>query len=317
MTFWQGRTVAITGGSGSFGKAFTRFLLSQDIRAVRILSRGEHRQAEMEAKLPDSRLRFILCDVRDRSHLRRAFDGCSIVIHAAALKRIEKSEYNAIEFLLTNTIGAVNVVEAALDAGVERVIALSTDKASAPITHYGVTKLAAERIFAAANRYGGDKVAAVVTRYGNVFGSEGSVLPLWIKQRDSGEPLTITDAAATRFWMTMGEAVSLVAYAAELGISGTVIIPKLPAVRMVDVAEAVAPGRPRKIIGMRGVEKMAESLISADESALASEVDGYNVLGLPCPSGIPERYASDNRQSFLSIEEIRTRIPQAMEEANA
>lgn len=259
----------------------------------------------MEGRFADDRLRFILCDVRDRDRLRRAFDGCRTVIHAAALKRVERGEYNAIEFLLTNTVGAVNVVEAALDAGVRRVVALSSDKASAPVTHYGVTKLAAERIFATGNAYGGDRTDYITVRYGNVFGSAGSVLPLWVQQRDAGQPLTVTDPGASRFWMTMPEAVALVDFAAQQGLSGTVLIPKLPAVRMVDVAEAVAPGHPTRIVGMRGAEKVHESLISVDEAPLASEVGAHYLLGLPHPTGIPERYASDNRERFLSVEEIR------------
>lgn len=314
-SFWSGRTVAVTGASGSFGSAFIRFLLAQDVRAVRAIARGEKRLAELDARLDDRRVRIQIGDVVNRDAMRRRFDGCSVVVHAAALKRVDLSEYNAIEFTRTNTMGAVSVVEAALDAEVERVVALSTDKASAPVTHYGITKAAAERVFLAANAYGGNTTVFLGTRYGNVFGSAGSVLSTWIEQRDAGVPLTMTDIEATRFWMTMNEAVALVDRAARDGLAGTIIIPKLPAVRMVDVAEAIAPGHPTCVIGMRGVEKVHESLISEDEAPLAMEYADHYLLGLPGASGIEGRYASDNRGSFLTVREIAERIPQAMAEA--
>ena len=320
MTFWEHKTVCITGATGSFGNAMARALLSQNVKAVRCLSRDELKQSEMEQRFRDPRLRFLLGDVRDRSRLHRAFDGCDVVINAAALKRVDKGSYDPTEFVATNVVGAQNIVEAALDAGVGRVVSLSTDKASAPLTLYGATKLVAEQIFRAANAYGGKRCDFLTVRYGNVVGSRGSLVPMLMEQAKTGT-VTLTDERMTRFWMTLGDAVRLVCRAAEHGHPGTTLIPMLPAARVVDIIEAVAPGCAVEVIGIRGAEKLHESLISEDEAPYAwrgwmcMDAPEDYVLGLPAAPGIEGRYASDNRGGFLSVGEIRGRIPQAMLES--
>lgn len=246
-------SILITGGTGSFGRAFARQMLDSGVGRVCIYSRGEHAQADMRAEFGDNeRLRWFIGDVRDRDRLRRAMQGVYTVVHAAALKRIEVGHYNPIEMVKTNVQGAVNVIEAAADAGVHQVVALSSDKAYQPISAYGQTKALAESLFLAANAT--HPPAFHVTRYGNVAGSAGSIIPLW---RSAADP-KITDPDCTRFWMTMEEAVKLVVKTANEPPTGSPVIPVLPAYRLGDLAEAM--GVDPKVVGLNMWEKMHEGM---------------------------------------------------------
>ncbi len=232
------KSILITGGTGSFGRAFTQRLLADGVQRIAILSRGEHAQAEMAASLPNDRLRFFIGDVRDRDRLRRAFDGCDTVIHAAALKRIEVGQYNPTEMVKTNILGAINVIEAAQDAGVHRVVALSSDKAFEPISPYGQSKALAESLFLNANT-SSPRTTFRVVRYGNIAGSRGSVIPRWLGMVKRGElTVPVSDPDCTRFWMYQHEAVSLVLRAVETN-ERDILIPHLPAYRLGDLAEVM------------------------------------------------------------------------------
>lgn len=260
------RSVLISGGSGSFGRAFVKRLLALPsdyghlAERICVYSRGEQAQAAMRAEIgDDERVRYFIGDVRDQERLRRALRGCTALIHAAALKRIEVGQYNPSEMVKTNVDGAMNVIAAASKEGVERVVALSTDKAYQPISPYGQTKALAEALFLAANReYGWPKCA--VTRYGNVSGSAGSVIPVWRAAIAAGEPLRITDPTCTRFWMTMTEAVDLVLDTAMTMQGGELVIPTLPAYCLADLAEAMRPGGPIIVTGLPSWEKKAEGM---------------------------------------------------------
>jgi UDP-N-acetylglucosamine 4,6-dehydratase len=261
-------SILITGGTGSFGQAFTRAALDRGVERICVYSRGERCQAEMREQLPDSRLRWFIGDVRDRDRLRRAMEGCDVVIHAAALKRIEIGEYNPSEMVRTNVGGALNAIEAAQDAGVQRVVALSTDKACEPVNAYGASKLMAEKLFLAANNTTG-KLGPVycVTRYGNVAGSNGSVIPTWRRMIDGGVlEVPVTDPECTRYWMTMREAVELVWEVATSSVAliRDVIVPCLPAYRLGDLAAAMGVGM--RIVGLRDGEKLHESMLCGQTS---------------------------------------------------
>jgi len=260
-------SVLITGGSGAFGTAFARRLLTDGCDRVCIFSRGEKRQAEMRDEFgSDARLRWFIGDVRDRDRLKRAMDGVELVVHAAALKRIEVGHYNPIEMVNTNVMGAVNVIEAAQDAGVARVVALSTDKAWQPVSAYGHSKAMAESLFLAANNTGRTRFA--VTRYGNVSGSSGSVIPRWRKMiADGVQALPVTDPECTRFWMLMSEAVELVVSTAKTMRGGELAIPELPAYRVGDLAEAM--GVPYVVTGLHGWEKKHEGMRDGMTSDIA------------------------------------------------
>ena len=249
-------SILITGGSGSFGKAFTAYALERGVERVCIFSRGEHAQAEMRALYPnEDRLRWFVGDVRDRDRLRRAMEGVEVVIHAAALKRIEVGHYNPVEMVKTNVMGAINVIEAAQDAHVRKVVALSTDKAYQPISPYGYSKAMAESLFLAAT----SKWAQfAVTRYGNVAGSAGSVIPKWREILKTSDTVPVTDPDCTRFWMTMGEAVELVARTIEAMEGGELAIPRLPAYRLGDLAEAM--GAKMSVTGLNEFEKKHEGM---------------------------------------------------------
>lgn len=252
----------ITGGTGSFGQAFTRRLLdTNQANRVAILSRGEHAQADMAERFNDRRLRFLVGDVRDRARLRRAFDTVDVVIHAAALKRIEVGFYNPSEMVQTNIDGAINVIEAAMDAGVRKVVALSSDKAWQPISPYGQSKALAETLFR--NAYQGQTKFAV-TRYGNVWKSRGSVVPRWLEVLKTSDTVNVTDPEATRFYMTMDEAVDLVLDTVKTMRGGELNIPKLPAYRLADLAEAM--GAKMNIIGMPEWEKRHEGMCDGNTS---------------------------------------------------
>lgn len=270
-------TILVTGGTGSFGSAFVRRILEdhQPV-SVRILSRGEERQRQLKADLDDDRVRFLLGDVRDRDRLTLASRGVDVIIHAAALKQIPACEADPFECVQTNVIGAENVVWAAIANGVPRTISLSSDKACHPVNLYGSCKLTAEKIITAANTY--DHIARFAsTRWGNVIASTGSVIPLFKAQAETGE-ITITDEAMTRFWMTLDQAVDFVLESLERMKGGEIFIPRMESKRVVDLAEEVAPGVPRRIIGIRPGEKIHEVLITSDEARHTRAFPGYFVV---------------------------------------
>jgi UDP-N-acetylglucosamine 4,6-dehydratase/5-epimerase len=267
VNVFEGRTILLTGGTGSFGQHFTRTALQRwNPAAIRVFSRDELKQSVMERQIDDERLRFLLGDVRDRDRLRRAVDGVDIVIHAAALKQVPACEYNPFEAVRTNILGAQNVAEVCIDAGVRRAVALSTDKAVSPTNLYGATKLCAERLFVQANVYAGTHQTRLsCVRYGNVVGSRGSVMPLFTDQAASGE-LTVTDERMTRFWITLDQAVQFVADSVGRMQGGELFIPKIPSMRVLDLAEAVAPGVPIRYTGIRPGEKLHEALLTPEEA---------------------------------------------------
>jgi UDP-N-acetylglucosamine 4,6-dehydratase len=297
---WAGATVLVTGGTGTFGQAFTRHLLgSTRVGALRIFSRDELKQWEMRRRLDDERLRFLIGDVRERDRLLRAFDGVDVVIHAAALKQVPAAEYNPFEAVKTNIVGAENVVDAAIERGVGRVLALSTDKAANPVNLYGATKLCAEKLFVQGNAYvGTHRTRLACVRYGNVAASRGSVVPLFLEQRASGR-VTLTDRRMTRFWITVRQAVELVQRSIERMHGGELFVPKLPSIRIVDLIAAAAPGCAVDEVGIRPGEKLHETLVTSDEARRAvEEADGFIVL----PEHQPELsgpYASRQRREEM------------------
>ncbi|HKX06078.1 MAG TPA: UDP-N-acetylglucosamine 4,6-dehydratase (inverting) [Methylomirabilota bacterium] len=308
----------VTGGTGSFGNKFVEIMLRKyhPARLV-IFSRDELKQSEMMTRFSDPSLRFFVGDVRDCERLERAMHGVDIVFHAAALKQIPSCEYNPFEAIQTNVMGTKNVIDAAIDQGVKRVVAISTDKAVNPINLYGATKLCAEKLTVQGNAYGharGTLLSAV--RYGNVIGSRGSVIPLFREQRASGT-VTVTDPAMTRFWLRLEQGVEFVIGCAEGMQGGEIFVPKIPSMRIVDLVEAVAPGCRVEVIGIRPGEKLHEILISEDESRQAYEFDDRFILEPLFPSWTltpPEggkrpppgyRYSSDTNQWWLSKAEMR------------
>lgn len=262
-----GKVVLVTGGTGSYGRAVVRRLLaSYAPRKVIILSRDEQKHYQMQQDFADERLRFFVGDVRDRQRLLRAFDGVDVVLHSAAMKHVPLAEYNPVEAIRTNIGGAENVIDAALERKVRRVVALSTDKAASPVNLYGATKLCMEKLFVAANSYAGaGETRFAVTRYGNVVGSKGSVVPLFAEQRKTGE-VTITDPSMTRFWITMPQAVDLSLHALASMHGGEVFVPKIPTADLATLARAVAPEAKQRIVGIRPGEKLHEMLITPDEA---------------------------------------------------
>jgi UDP-N-acetylglucosamine 4,6-dehydratase/5-epimerase len=274
----DGKSVLVTGGTGSFGKAFVEKALTSKAKKVIVFSRDEQKHYQMERLFTDKRVRFFVGDIRDRDRLQTALRDVDIVVHAAAMKHVPICEYNPIEAVQTNVNGARNLIEAAMANNVERVIALSTDKAVSPANLYGATKLCMEKLLIAANAYAGDRHTRFsVVRYGNVMGSAGSVIPLFRNQMKNGK-LTITDARMTRFWIEMPEAVALVLRGLELMTGGEIFIPKLPTSDIETLAEAVAPGTPRTVVGIRPGEKLHETLISSEEARRTSDVDDLLVI---------------------------------------
>src|SRR5258705_1861831 len=301
--------ILITGGSGSFGQAFTKRLLDDNLAdRIVIYSRGEHLQEDMARRFDDNRLRFFIGDVRDQSRLQMAMNGIDTVIHAAAMKVVPIAEYNPFECVLTNIHGAENVCRASLAAGVDRVIGLSTDKAVSPLNLYGATKLAAEKIFVAANNISAGRCSYSVCRYGNVVGSRGSVVPLFDKLSRLREELPITDPRMTRFWMTMDQAVDLVLSSLGMMKGREIFIPKLPSMRVVDLATAMAPDLGMKIVGIRPGEKLTEFLMTKEESYLALEAHDRYILNPDVSNNIKPgfRYSSDTNAKFLTVEQLRT-----------
>ena len=316
---WPHITVLVTGGTGSFGQQFARVLLrDHHPQKLIVFSRDELKQHEMRVNGFDHpNIRFFLGDVRDVDRLRRAMQGVDVVVHAAALKQVPAAEYNPIEAVMTNIIGARNVVDAALDCGVKKVLALSTDKAVNPVNLYGATKLVAEKLFVQANAYSGTGPTRFsCVRYGNVLGSRGSVIPLFLQQRKTGK-VTITDPKMTRFWLTLDQGVQFVVNAIERMVGGEVFVPKLPSMSMGDLAEAVAPGCEVEEIGIRAGEKLHEVLISEDESRNVQELEDMFVIapshpwwkqsqpppGRTLPSSF--RYASDTNEHWITADELQ------------
>jgi len=309
------KSILVTGGTGSFGKQFIKTVLKRySPKKLIVFSRDELKQHEMRCNGFDHRcLRYFIGNVRDRNRLYRAFDGIDIVVHAAALKQVPTAEYNPFEAIKTNVLGSENIIDAAIDRDVTKVIALSSDKACSPINLYGATKLCAEKLFAAANNYAGEKhpTRFSTVRYGNVVGSRGSVIPFFLEKRDSGT-IPITDERMTRFWITLEQAVELVLYGLETMEGGEVFVPKIPSMRIVNLARAIAPNCDIEFVGIRPGEKLHETLITKDEARYTRELDSYYVIhsngkiGKPCADR--EQYSSDNNTEWLTIQELRRMV---------
>ena len=313
------KVVLVTGGTGSFGRKFVEIALGEGSpKKVIVFSRDELKQFEMAQRVSDPRIRFHLGDVRDRDRLARSFEGVDVVIHAAALKQIPAAEYNPFEAIKTNVLGAENVISAALDAGVQRVIALSTDKAAAPINLYGATKLCSDKLFIAGNAYAGGKQTRLsVVRYGNVVGSRGSVIPFFREKRKEGK-IPITDPRMTRFWITLEQGVRFVIACLDRMHGGELFVPMIPSMRVVDLAEAIAPGCKLDIVGIRPGEKLHELMIGEDDARRGvDDGDHFTLLpefpwwnggspGTPLPEGFS--YRSDTNTQWLSVKELRQMV---------
>jgi UDP-N-acetylglucosamine 4,6-dehydratase/5-epimerase len=320
---WKDQVVLVTGGTGSFGKKFIKILLEEkQPKKVIVFSRDELKQHEMQVGgYNQENLRYFIGDIRDRERLLRAMHGVDIVVHAAALKQVPACEYNPMEAIKTNIMGTANVVEAALDAGVKKVLMVSTDKAVSPANLYGATKLAAEKLTIQSNAYaGGSATRFSCVRYGNVVGSRGSIVPLFLKQRAGGR-ITVTDDRMTRFWLSLDQGVRFVITCIEQMEGGEVFIPKIPSTKVVDLAKAIAPNAEINIIGIRPGEKLHEMLISEDEARHTIELDKMFVVqpaeatwfgyswkdkGTPLKEGY--FYSSDNNAEWLDIEGIKKYI---------
>ena len=324
----NGKSILITGGTGSFGKKFVETILLQypEVERLVVFSRDELKQFEMAQRFSDEafrQIRYFIGDVRDRERLSKAMEGIDIVIHAAALKQVPTCEYNPFEAIKTNIHGAQNVIEAAIDCGVKQVVALSTDKAAAPINLYGATKLCSDKLFVAANNFKGKRdIKFSVVRYGNVMGSRGSVIPFFLEKRSEGV-LPITDERMTRFNITLEDGVKLVLYALENMWGGEIFVPKIPSYKITEVADAVAPVCEKKIVGIRPGEKLHEEMITITDALSTVEFDKYFVIlpsiplwnidkftaffkGKLCSDGFC--YNSGTNSEWLSVEEIRALI---------
>jgi len=322
---WKNKVILVTGGTGSFGKKFIELMLAEYQPAKLIVfSRDELKQHEMRAGGFDHpKLRYFIGDVRDQMRLKRAMHGVDIVVHAAALKQVPACEYNPMEAVKTNILGSSNVVEAALDAGVQKVMALSTDKAVNPVNLYGATKLASEKLFIQSNTYAaGTATRFSCVRYGNVVGSRGSVIPIFIKQRQNGQ-LTITDERMTRFWLTLEQGVRFVVHSIEQMRGGEVFVPKIPSTRIIDLAKVIAPDASFNVIGIRPGEKLHEVLINEDEARTTIELEDMYVVqptaalwfgydwqqnGQALPDGF--RYTSETNPLWLTFTQISEIIAQ-------
>jgi len=328
----NGKAVLVTGGSGSFGTAFVEMVLHRfpDVKRLVIYSRDELKQYEMAQRFPEAKhpaLRFFLGDVRDKDRLRRGLEGVDIVIHAAALKQVPAAEYNPFECIKTNVLGAQNLIEAALDTGVRHLVALSTDKAAAPINLYGATKLCSDKLFIAANNIKGNRdICFSVVRYGNVMGSRGSVIPFFLDRRKSGV-LPITDPAMTRFNILLEEGVDMVLWALANATGGEIFVPKIPSYRVVDVAEAIAPEAEKKIVGIRPGEKIHEEMITASDSLYTVDLGKYYAILPSSDPRIVERYCAERgakpappgfsynsgtNDIFLTVDDLRVLVSEQM-----
>lgn len=319
--YLNGKTVLITGGTGSFGKRFVQMVLEKyAVKKLIVFSRDELKQYEMQQQIQDGRLRFFIGDVRDPERLHRAFHGVDMVVHAAALKQVPACEYNPIEAVKTNIMGAQNIINAAVDNGVCKVIALSTDKAANPINLYGATKLCSDKLFIAGNAYSG--VAATkfgVVRYGNVIGSRGSVIPLFKEQAKTGL-LTITDKKMTRFWITLEKGVEFVLHCLEIMQGGELFIPKIPSMNILDLANAIAPKCKCKVTGIRPGEKLHEVLLPEGEAYRALEFKDMYIVEPDVDIfeqwrhrggkrvGQDFEYASDTNKKWLTMNQLQALI---------
>ena len=325
------KSVLITGGTGSFGKKFVETILRDypNVKKIVIYSRDELKQFELKQKYPEKdyhQLRFFIGDVRDGERLKHACEGIDVIIHAAAIKQVDTAEYNPDECIKTNVHGAQNVINAALQTGVKHVVALSTDKACAPINLYGATKLTSDKLFTAANNISGSKdIRFSVVRYGNVMGSRGSVIPFFINKRDSGvKELPITDMRMTRFNISLQAGVDLVMFAIGHHLGGEIFIPKIPSYHIVDVAKAIAPNLPQVEVGIRPGEKLHEEMITATDAMNTIDLGRYYAI-LPSVSFkhqreeylehhqaklVPEgfHYSSDQNEEWETVESLRTKI---------
>lgn len=324
MSVLNESSILITGGTGSFGKAFLQEILAtHNPRRIAILSRDELKQSEMRAHFTDKRIRWFLGDIRDKDRLIRAFHGVDYVVHAAALKQVDTAEYNPFEYVKTNVLGSQNVIDAAIDTGVKKVVALSTDKASSPINLYGATKLTADKLFVAANNYSYSFGTAMsVVRYGNVMGSRGSVIPFFQRLISEGKPLPITDPNMTRFWITLPQAVQFVIDSFDQMQGGELYVPRIPSMRIMDLVEALKPGAETYVVGIRPGEKLHEEMIAADDSyRTLRQSDRYVVQptvkewwfkdseGEAVPEGFS--YSSNTNDQWLSIPELQQWIKQS------
>lgn len=337
MQMLNNSSILITGGTGSFGKGFVKTILARypDVKRLVIFSRDELKQFEMSQQFPMSKygaLRYFIGDVRDADRLRRAMEGIDIVIHAAALKQVPAAEYNPFEYIKTNVLGAQNVVEACLDTNVKRVVALSTDKAAAPINLYGATKLCSDKLFTAANNIKGHRdLRFSVVRYGNVMGSRGSVVPFFQELHKTGV-LPITDPAMTRFNISLQDGVDMVLWALEHAQGGEIFVPKIPSYRITDVAKAIGPDCEHPVIGIRPGEKIHEEMITSSDSfntvdlgryfailptAGAHSVESYCAAhgGRPVPPGYA--YNSGSNPDFLTVEQLQQLIAEHVTHSNA
>jgi UDP-N-acetylglucosamine 4,6-dehydratase/5-epimerase len=314
------QTILLTGGTGSFGKAFSRVALAEcDPKKLIIYSRDELKQHEMRYLhgFDDERIRFFLGDVRDKQRLHRAMAGVDVVVHAAALKQVPACEYNPLEAVKTNIDGAANIVDAAIDHGVKKVLGISTDKAVNPVNLYGATKLVAEKLFVQGNTYSGGGVTRFsCTRYGNVVGSRGSVIPLFKRQREAGV-VTVTDARMTRFWLTLEQGVRLVLTALKRMRGGEIFVPKIPSMRLVDLAQVIAPECEINVVGIRPGEKLHEVLVSRDESRHCRDLGDLYAIEPTFPwwtegsitDGAPmeaeTEFSSDTNTLWMTMDELR------------
>jgi UDP-N-acetylglucosamine 4,6-dehydratase/5-epimerase len=320
MSLLDNASVLITGGTGSFGKALVTKLLSSNVRRIAIFSRDELKQFEMKKLFKDERLRFFLGDIRDVSRLDIALHGVDYVVHAAALKQVDTGEYNPMEFVKTNVMGSQNVIDACVRNCVKKIVALSTDKASSPINLYGATKLTADKLFSAANNYSSSYGTNFsVVRYGNVIGSRGSVVPIFKKLARENKPFPITDIRMTRFWITLEQAVEFVLETFGLMQGGELYVPRIPSMRVLDLAKAIKEDFSYEEIGIRPGEKLHEEMISPDDSRRTIQLEGrfvvspiYAEWGYIQPHGqsVPDgfTYRSDTNDLWLSAEQIRRLI---------
>ena len=324
MSVLDGASILITGGTGTLGKSLVESLLKEsNIRRIAIFSRDELKQHNLRIHFKnDPRLRWFLGDIRDLDRLKRALHGVDFVIHAAALKQVDTGEYNPMEFIKTNVLGSQNVIDASIDAGVKRVVALSTDKASSPINLYGATKLTADKLFVAANNYSYKYGTTFsVVRYGNVMGSRGSVIPLFKDLAEQGKPLPVTDLRMTRFWISVEDAVKFVLDSLEMMTGGELYVPRIPSMKIIDLAHAVSSESGLEEIGMRPGEKLHEEMISSDDSRRTIVLQDRFVVtpvvaewGYQPPVGefMPEgqAYRSDTNDKWMSTSDIKKFIDQ-------
>ena len=322
---WAEQSVLVTGGTGSFGKKFVEIMLrAYHPKRLVIFSRDELKQHDMKTSgLDDPSLRYFIGDVRDVERLERALAGVTVVVHAAALKQVPACEYNPFEAIQTNIMGGRNVIDASINQGVKRILALSTDKAVNPINLYGATKLCAEKVFVQANAYAGARDTRFrCARYGNVVGSRGSVIPMFLEQKKRGK-ITITDPRMTRFWITLDQGVKFVIRCIEQMHGGEIFVPKIPSMRLTDMAQAVAPGCEIEYIGIRPGEKLHEALVSEDEARNTVETDEMYVIQPNHPwwksanwmnaRALPDgfRYASDTNTEWMTDQQVRDMVEPA------